>query len=59
MDETKQFQEFSETISRALDLERMMADIEVFSHLNRYTGSEEGERAAEFIAGLMAGPPGK
>lgn len=40
MDETKQFQEFSETISQALDLERMMADIEVFSHLNRYTGSE-------------------
>lgn len=53
MDETKQFQEFSETISQALDLERMMADIEVFSHLNRYTGSEEGERAAEFIAGRM------
>lgn len=53
MKETKKFQEFSETISQALECGRMMDDIETFSHLNRYTGSEDGEKAAEIIAGRM------
>ena len=45
--------EFSETINGALDQSRIMKDVEMFSHLNRYTGSEDGEEAAERIAGRM------
>ena len=53
MGDQKEFQKFSEKISAGLSTERMMKDIEAFSHLNRYTGSEEGERAAEMIAQRM------
>jgi len=53
MEEMTKFREFSETITEALDKGRMMQDIEAFSHLNRYTGSEEGEQAAEMIAKRM------
>ena len=53
MEETTKFREFSEIIANGLDKDRMMKDIEIFSRLNRYTGSEEGEQAAEIIAARM------
>jgi len=53
MGDQKEFRKFSEKISAGLSTERMMKDIEAFSHLNRYTGSDEGERAAEMIAQRM------
>ena len=36
MGDQKEFQKFSEKISAGLSTERMMKDIEAFSHLNRY-----------------------
>lgn len=53
MEERNDFLKFSEIISKDLELERMQKDIEYFGHLNRYTGSMEGEQAAEYIAGRM------
>lgn len=49
----KEIQKYSEKISSEISVERMMKDIETFSHLERYTGSEDGERAAEIIAQRM------
>ena len=49
----KEIQKYSEKISTEISVERMMKDIETFSHLERYTGSEDGERAAEIIAQRM------
>lgn len=49
----KEIQKYSEKISTEISIERMMKDIETFSHLERYTGSEDGERAAEIIAQRM------
>lgn len=53
MDCQKEIQKYSEKISSEISVERMMKDIETFSHLERYTGSEDGERAAEIIAQRM------
>ncbi len=53
MDCQKEIQKYSEKISTEISVERMMKDIETFSHLERYTGSEDGERAAEIIAQRM------
>lgn len=53
MDCQKEIQKYSEKISNEISVERMMKDIETFSHLERYTGSEDGERAAEIIAQRM------
>lgn len=53
MEGRNEFLKFSEIISKDLDLDRMMKDIEFFSHLNRYTGSKEGEQAAGYIADRM------
>lgn len=53
MEEMFEFREFSEKIAGSLEKERMMKDIEAFSHLERYTGSREGEQAAELIAARM------
>ena len=39
-----------EKIDKALETSRIMKDVECFSHLDRYTGSEDGEKAAERIA---------
>ena len=60
MEGRNEFLKFSEIISKDLDLDRMMKDIEFFSHLNRYTGSKEGEQAAGYIADRMgqSGDPG-
>ncbi len=53
MEEMFKFREFSEKIAGGLEKDRMMKDIEAFSHLERYTGSREGEQAAEMIAARM------
>lgn len=53
MEEKKKELEFSETIAAALDRERIMADVETFSRLERYSGSSEGEDAAAIIAERM------
>lgn len=53
MEEKKKELEFSEIIAAALDRERIMADVETFSRLERYSGSPEGEQAAAIIAGRM------
>lgn len=53
MEEMTKFREFSERIAGSLNTDRMMKDIETFSHLERYTGSQEGEQAAEIIAERM------
>ncbi len=53
MENNEKNMEFSETISGSLDRERMMKDTEYFSHLHRYTGSADGEKAAEYIAARM------
>ncbi len=53
MEEMFKFREFSEKIAGGLEKDRMMKDIEAFSHLERYTGSREGEQAAEMIATRM------
>ena len=53
MEEMTKFQKISEIIAGALNTDKMMEDIETFSHLNRYTGSEEGEKVAEIIAERM------
>ncbi len=53
MEEMFKFREFSEKIADGLEKDRMMKDIEAFSHLERYTGSREGEQAAEMIAARM------
>ena len=42
-----------EKIDKALETSRIMKDVECFSHLDRYTGSEDGEKAAERIAKRM------
>lgn len=53
MEEEKKELEFSEIIAAALDKDRIMADVETFSGLNRYTGSPDGEQAAAIIAERM------
>lgn len=50
MEEKKKELEFSEIIAAALERDRIMADVEIFSRLNRYTGSPDGEQAAAMIA---------
>lgn len=45
--------EFSEAVSGALDKSRIMKDVEMFCRLDRYTGSRDGEEAAERIAERM------
>ena len=45
--------EFSEAVSNSLNLERIMKDVEMFCRLDRYTGSKDGEEAAERIAQRM------
>ena len=42
-----------EKIDKALEISRIMKDVECFSYLDRYTGSEDGEKAAERIAKRM------
>lgn len=42
-----------EKIDKALETSRIMKDVECFSHLDRYTGSEDGEKAAERITKRM------
>ena len=42
-----------EKIDKALETSRIMKDVECFSYLDRYTGSEDGEKAAERIAKRM------
>ena len=34
-----------EKIDKALEISRIMKDVECFSYLDRYTGSEDGEKA--------------
>ena len=34
-----------EKIDKALETSRIMKDVECFSHLDRYTGSEDGEKS--------------
>lgn len=53
MEEKKKELEFSEIIAAALDRDRIMADVETFSRLERYTGSPDGEQAAAIIAERM------
>ena len=45
--------DFSEAVSGALDKSRIMKDVEMFCRLDRYTGSRDGEEAAERIAERM------
>ncbi|MFQ8776745.1 MAG: hypothetical protein ACLR78_03855 [Roseburia sp.] len=42
-----------EKIDKALEISRIMKDVECFSYSDRYTGSEDGEKAAERIAKRM------
>ena len=42
-----------EKIDKALEISRIMKGVECFSYLDRYTGSEDGEKAAERIAKRM------
>lgn len=53
MNEREEKKEFSEIITETLDLGRMMEDVETFSHLERYSGSPDGEQAAKIIAERM------
>ena len=42
-----------EKIDKALEISRIMKDVECFSYRDRYAGSEDGEKAAERIAKRM------
>ena len=44
---------FAESIAQELNTDRMMEDLKVFSTLERYTGSADGEKAADFIVARM------
>ena len=53
MDQKQEFQKFAELIENGLCKERIMEDIKIFNQWERYTGTEAGEKAAEFIAERM------
>lgn len=50
-----------EKIDKALETSRIMKDVECFSHLDRYTGSEDGEKAGRTNRKTMGrtGNPGR
>lgn len=53
MDQKQEFQKFAELIENNLCVKRIMKDIEIFNQWERYTGTEAGEKSAEFIAERM------